>query len=70
MSKKKLYEYEFTVTEVIDYVITVKATDIVEADDKAMLELNNNKDEWEVNAFTDNWECTYDEKEFLKENQC
>tara|TARA_R110001583_G_scaffold182972_2_gene341470 strand:- start:3849 stop:4058 length:210 start_codon:yes stop_codon:yes gene_type:complete len=67
---EKLYEYEFTVTEVIDYVIKVKATNLVEADDKAMDELNNDNDKWRVNAYTDNWECTYDEKEFLEENQC
>ena len=69
MSKKKLYEYEFTVTEVVDYVIKVKARNIAEADDKAMLEFNGvgGPDKWRVNAYTDNWECIFNEKEFLEE---
>ena len=69
MSKKKLYEYEFAVTEVIDYVIKVKANNIVEADDKAMHELSYGiDDKWIVNAHTDNWECVFNEKELLEEN--
>lgn len=68
MSKKKLYEYEFTVTEVVDYVIKVKARNIAEADDKAMLEFNNNNDKWRVNAYTDNWECIYSQEESETEN--
>tara|TARA_R100000773_G_C4171315_1_gene84900 strand:- start:324 stop:521 length:198 start_codon:yes stop_codon:yes gene_type:complete len=55
--KKKLYHFEFTVTEVCDYKIEVEAENYEQADDLAMKELGNDK--WLVNAYTDNWECTY-----------
>lgn len=70
MSKKKLYEFEFAVTEVVDYVIKVNAKNISEADDKAMLEFFGvgGPDKWRVNAYTDNWECIYSQEESETEN--
>ncbi len=64
MTNKKLYTYEFIVTEVCDYKIEVEAENYEQADDLAMKEVGNDK--WLVNVYTDNWECTFNEEEFLK----
>ncbi len=64
MTNKKLYTYEFIVTEVCDYKIEVEAENYEQADDLAMKEVGNDK--WLVNFYTDNWECTFNEEEFLK----
>tara|TARA_R110002012_G_scaffold224405_1_gene396391 strand:- start:2524 stop:2766 length:243 start_codon:yes stop_codon:yes gene_type:complete len=67
MSKKKLYDYEFSVLEMVHYEISVEAENYEKACDIAQSKIGEAK--YVTSAKTEYFDCTYDEKQKLEEEE-